>query len=355
MWLDGTPYWNGVQMDETGLPIPLVGLAQREGAIDESELELLRPMVRLAAAFIARSGPVTQQDRWEEDPGYSPFTLAVEVAALLCAADLFEAHEPAVATYLRETADIWNAAIERWTYATGTRSSPERSASMATTSGSRRQKRQMAHHPPKGSSRSRTGPDGRAESGSGHADDQPRRSRSRAIRTASAADDPRIVNTVKAIDAILKLDTPGGPLWRRYNGDGYGEHEDGRPFDGTGRGRPWPLLTAERAHYELAAGRRPETEALRDALASFASEGGLLSEQVWDSADIPERELAFGKPSGSAMPLVWAHAGVREALPFSRRQPRLRHSATAHRALPLPGDRIAIRALAVSTHKCPDD
>jgi glucoamylase len=123
-----------------------------------------------------------------------------------------------------------------------------------------------------------------------------------------AADDRRITNTVQVIDALLKVETPGGPVWRRYNGDGYGEHEDGEPFDGTGTGRPWPLLTAERAHYELAAGRPAEAEALRDALSSFANEGGLLPEQVWDARDIPERELFFGRPSGSAMPLVWAHA-----------------------------------------------
>ena len=305
MWLDGTPYWNGVQMDETGLPILLVGLAQRDGAIDERELELLRPMVRRAAAFIARSGPVTQQDRWEEDPGYSPFTLAVEVAALLCAADLVEAHEPAVATYLRETADAWNGAIERWTYVKGTelartigvdgyyvRIAPPEEADGASPAEGFVPIKNRPVEQSRGSATHMISPDALA-----------------LVRFGlRAADDPRIVNTVKAIDTILKLDTPGGPLWRRYNGDGYGEHEDGRPFDGTGRGRPWPLLTAERAHYELAAGRLREAEALRDALACFASEGGLLSEQVWDSADIPERELAFGRPSGSAMPLVWAHA-----------------------------------------------
>ncbi|TGV96463.1 glucan 1,4-alpha-glucosidase, partial [Mesorhizobium sp. M2D.F.Ca.ET.145.01.1.1] len=94
----------------------------------------------------------------------------------------------------------------------------------------------------------------------------------------------------------------------RYNSDGYGEHEDGAPFDGTGQGRPWPLLAGERAHYELAAGRKDEAASLLDALERSAGPGGLLPEQVWDGADIPERELLHGKPSGSAMPLVWAHS-----------------------------------------------
>ena len=123
-----------------------------------------------------------------------------------------------------------------------------------------------------------------------------------------APDDPRIRNTVRVIDALLKVELPAGPCWRRYNGDGYGEHEDGRPFDGTGIGRPWPLLTGERAHYELAAGNRAEAQELLAALEGFASDGHLLPEQVWDAPDIPERELFRGRPSGSAMPLAWAHA-----------------------------------------------
>jgi glucoamylase len=122
------------------------------------------------------------------------------------------------------------------------------------------------------------------------------------------ADDLRIVNTVKVIDALLKVETPLGPAWHRYNDDGYGEHEDGAPFDGTGTGRAWPLLTGERAHYELAAGRTQEAERLLRSMAAFANEGGMISEQVWDAPDIPEKELFFGRPSGSATPLVWAHA-----------------------------------------------
>jgi glucoamylase len=123
-----------------------------------------------------------------------------------------------------------------------------------------------------------------------------------------AADDPRIVDTVKIIDTLLRVETPTGPSWHRYNDDGYGEHLDGAPFDGTGVGRVWPLLTGERGHYELMAGRVKNATALRDAMESFANEGGLISEQVWDQPDIPQRELFFGRPSGSAMPLVWAHA-----------------------------------------------
>ena len=123
-----------------------------------------------------------------------------------------------------------------------------------------------------------------------------------------APNDPRILSTVKVIDATLKIETPRGPVCRRYQGDAYGEHADGSPYDGTGVGRGWPLLTGERAHYELAAGREHVAEHLAQAMETIAGEAGLLPEQIWDSADIPERELFLGHASGSAMPLVWAHA-----------------------------------------------
>ncbi len=67
------------------------------------------------------------------------------------------------------------------------------------------------------------------------------------------------------------------------------------PVDGTGIGRPWPLLTGERAHYELAAGTCAEAERLLGVLEACASDGGLLPEQVWDGPPIPDRELFPGR------------------------------------------------------------
>lgn len=305
-WLDGTAYWNGVQMDECAFPILLVDLALREGALPEAELGGLWPMVERAAGFIVRNGPVTGQDRWEEDGGYSPFTLAVEIAALLAAADLADKHgAPQRADYLRETADIWNSLIEHWIYATDTplakelgvdgyyvRIAPPETADAASPLGGFVP---IKNRPPQHKSQRVSltiSPDALA-----------------LVRFGlRAPDDPRILNTIRVIDAMLKVEFPAGPCWRRYNGDGYGEHQDGRAFDGTGLGRPWPLLTGERAHFELAAGNRIGAELLLAALESFASDGHLLPEQVWDATDIPRRELFHGRPSGSAMPLVWAHA-----------------------------------------------
>lgn len=306
MWLDGSPYWNGIQMDETALPILLVDLAHREKALAEADVARFWPMVKKAAGYLARNGPVSPQDRWEEDPGYSPFTVGAEIAALLAAADLADLNrEPSIATYLREIADVWHTSIDRWMYVSGTdwcrKFNVEgyyvRIAPMETGEGVARFQntvhvKNVAAAEDTRLARHLVSPDALALVRFG----------------VRAADDSRIHDTTKVIDALLKVETPSGPAWHRYNGDGYGEHADGAPFDGTGIGRGWPLLTGERAHYELAAGRVENAKQLLAALEAFANEGGLISEQVWDAPDIPERKLHFGRPSGSAMPLVWAHA-----------------------------------------------
>jgi glucoamylase len=306
MWLDGRPYWGGVQMDETAFPILLVEIARREGALKDSDIADFWPMVKRAASFLVRNGPVTQQDRWEEDPGFSPFTLAVEVAALLIAADLSDSqNEPEIARYLRETADIWNDNIERWTYVSGTelaknhgvegyyvRIAPPEEADAAS--------------PAKGFVPIKNRPPGQSNKPASQIVSPDALALVRfGLR---APHDPRILNTIKVIDELLKVQTPNGPAWHRYNDDGYGEHEDGSPFDGTGIGRAWPLLTGERAHYELAAGHKKEAQRLLCALEAFANPGGMIPEQIWDSEDIPDLELFCGEASGSAMPLVWAHS-----------------------------------------------
>jgi glucoamylase len=306
MWLDGTPFWNGIQMDETALPILLVDLAARCGALKPGDRKEFWPMTRRAASFIVRNGPVSPQDRWEEDPGYSPFTLAAEIAALLVASDDADANgETGAGRYLRETADAWCASLDAWMYVTDTELSrqcgvdgyyvrvaePDEADAASPKDGFV----PIKNRPPSESTASAAltvSPDALA-----------------LVRFGlRAANDPRIANTVRVIDAVLKVDTPNGPAWRRYNGDGYGEHEDGSAFDGTGIGRPWPLLTGERAHWELAAGHLDRAAELAEAMRAFAGDSLLLSEQVWDAEDIPDRELSSGSATGSARPLVWAHA-----------------------------------------------
>ena len=120
------------------------------------------------------------------------------------------------------------------------------------------------------------------------------------------ARDLRVQDTITVVDKVLRINTPSGPLYHRYNEDGYGEHADGQPFDGTGIGRAWPLLVGERGHLALQAGEDPIS--YLQTIWNCASQGGLLPEQVWDATAIPSLELTPGRPSGSAMPLLWAHA-----------------------------------------------
>lgn len=306
MWVSGESYWHGIQLDETAFPILLVDLLERHGHLDPESLQVFWPMVRNAARFLVRNGPSSQQDRWEENAGLSPFTVAVEVAALLAAADGADRYgEPDVAGYLRETADAWNDGIDASLYVRDTslarrvgvrgyyvRIAPPETADAASPAGGFVPIKNRPWPTPDAAAEEIVSPDALA-----------------LVRFGlRSPDDPRIVDTVRVIDAILKTELPHGPGWHRYNGDGYGEHADGSAFDGVGIGRVWPLLTGERAHYELAAGRRDEAERLLATLEASASDGGLLPEQIWDANDVPSKELFVGRPSGSAMPLVWAHA-----------------------------------------------
>ncbi len=311
-WVDGVTYWSGVQLDEAAYPILLAGALRLDGAthlhgraaeaeafehlVVESSLD---HMIERAAGFIARTGPATQQDRWEEVEGLTPSSLAPVVAALVVAAD----HLPGpAAAYCRELADDWNAAIEDWTYAVGTRLAHEhgvdghyvRIASPEVLAG--------APISTPVAVRNRV-----ASESTVPGDEMVGTDFLALVRFGlRRCDDPRILDTLTVADALLRTDTPNGPLWHRYTGDGYGEHADGSPFDGTGIGRGWPLLVGERGHYELEAGRdaRPYLDAMR----RFGSAGGMIPEQAWDAPDIPQRGLFLGRPSGSAMPLAWAHA-----------------------------------------------
>jgi glucoamylase len=295
-WLGGTPYWQGQQLDETALPVLLAAALADRGALDGIEF---RAMLRRALGFIARNGPATEQDRWEEDAGVNAFTLGTCIAALVCGAPYLD--EPARGFALR-LADYWNARIEDWTSVRDTRLARECGVAGY----------YVRIAPPPGSSGR---PDldqilpikNRACDPRIPASEQVSTDFLQLVRLGLRdPHDPLVVDSVKVIDHELRVDTTSGPAWHRYTGDGYGETADGEPFDGVGQGRAWPLLTGERGHYELAAGR--DALPYLEAMSAMAGRCGLIPEQVWDADPLPERSLLPGKPTGSAMPLVWAHA-----------------------------------------------
>jgi len=302
-WIDGTPYWSGIQLDEVAFPLMLAWRLWKAEALNGLDIY---PFVERAAGFLVRNAPITHQERWEENAGYSPSTLATVIAGLICAAEMARANEAAqLAVFLEEFADWIEGHLEDWTVTNNGVLHPEV------------KRHYMRIRPPECGEAYAHEACGKE---SIHLSNREPGSRTefeaREIIDAGflelvrygvrRADDPLMVDSLKVVDAVLKRDLPQGPCWLRYNEDGYGERPEGGPFIGWGQGRAWPILTGERAHYELAAGNG--VVPLIHTYERFATCGQLLPEQVWDEADQPERELCKGGPAGSALPLVWAHA-----------------------------------------------
>ena len=300
-WIDGRPIGGGQQLDEVALPILL---AYQFGRIDRNTwVGHIKP----AADFIVRHGPATGQERWEEKPGYSAATIAAEIAGLVCAAHVARLHndESSASSYLR-TADDWVARVDRWT---------------ATSNGMHDDGHYYLRITEKGN------PD-QAEkieinSGGGTYDQ-------REIVDAGflelvrlgikSPNDPLIRKSIAVVDKLIKVETPGGSAWYRYNHDAYGEPSDGKPYDGqTGRGRLWTLLSGERGQFELAAGEKTMARKRLDAMLAFANEGLMIPEQVWDRRESPDPVFRFGSGTGSATPLAWSMAQfVRLAVNINR-------------------------------------
>lgn len=302
-WINGEPHWCGIQLDETAFPVVLAWRLHQAKALQDFDPY---PMVLKAAGYLIHHGPVTPQERWEESSGYSPSTLAAHIAALICAAAFArERGQQATARYLEEYADFLESHLELWTVTTEGSLVP----------GIRRHFIRIhpadAHDPQ---------PDEDANHGLLELRNQPPGAATafpgKDIVDAGFLElvrygirkpgDPLIEDSLRVADAVLKVGTPCGPCWRRYNHDGYGQRQDGGPYQGWGYGHAWPVLTGERGHYELAAGR--DVQPFIRAMESFASSTKLLPEQVWALPDLPKAHMYFGRPTGGAMPLAWAHA-----------------------------------------------
>jgi glucoamylase len=298
-WIDGTAYWSGLQLDQVAFPILLAWHLHKSNALGLFQPRVM--IVRAAARLILR-GPVTAQERWEENSGYSPSTLAVVIAALACAADWGkETGNTDAADFVFAYADWLAAHIEEWTVTTAGELVPG-----------------IPRHYIRINSTDPNAPDPHADpniqmmqiaNGGGL---HPARNIVggdflHLVRYGiRSANDPLVCDSIEVIDRVLRHDLPQGPGWRRYNHDGYGQKDDGSAYDGTGVGRCWPILTGERGHYELAAGRDPKP--FITTIEDFSNEGGMLTEQVWDGPDLPHARMRRGCPTGAAMPLCWSHA-----------------------------------------------
>jgi glucoamylase len=299
-WIDGKAFWPGLQLDEVAAPILLAWRVHREG----TQPTAFDPwvMVSRAARCLILQGPVTGQDRWEENAGYSPSTLATVIAGLVCAAEFAkERGETGITEFILAYADWLAGHLEQWTVTTSgelapgyprhyIRINPGDALAPDPHPDANQAMIQIANGGGQYPARNVVGGDFLSLVRLGIRD----------------ANDPLVRDSIKVIDQVIKHDLPAGPSWRRYNHDGYGQKNDGSAFDGTGVGRCWPLLTGERGHYELAAGSDPMP--FITAMERFANDGGMITEQLWDSEDLPNSSMIRGRPTGAAMPLCWSHA-----------------------------------------------
>ncbi len=289
-WIDGRPIGGGLQMDQVAFPLIL---AYQLGRTDPNTWQR---HVKPAADFILQHGPYTGQERWEEESGYSPSTIAAQIAALVCSAQIARSNRDGVTAnkYLAR-ADEWVKNLQDWT-ATKTGPHAKLSYYLRITEN--------------------TNPDdGTAleiNSGGGTFDE-------REIVDAGflelvrlgikAAEDPLILRSLDVVDKLIKVETPGGPGWYRYNHDAYGERPDGGGYDGrSGVGRLWVLLTGERGEYDVARDDLEQARSRLDAMMFFANDGLMLPEQVWDRFDSPRPGLVFAEGTGAATPLAWSMA-----------------------------------------------
>jgi glucoamylase len=298
-YVDGRPIGNGLQMDQVAWPLVLAYQLKQHDR--NSWLKHIKP----AADFVLTHGPRTYQDRWEEKPGYSPATIAAQIAGLVCAAEIAKLNRDntTAAKYL-QTADKWTQNVEKWTV---TKSGNASGYYLRITEND---------NPNDGAkieiNSSTLVVDERKILDAGFLE---------LVRLGiKGPRDPLIIESLELIDQLIKVKTPVGDAWYRYNHDAYGETQDGGNYDGrNGVGRLWTLLTGERGEYELALGDVAAARRRLDTLAGFANDGLMIPEQVWDRKDTPRPSLRFGAGTGSATPLAWSMAQfIRLAMSIER-------------------------------------
>ena len=283
-YLDGTAVFGSLQLDEVAFPIILAWhLNRADGAMWQK--------VKRSADFLVSHGPATPQERWEEEGGYSPSTIAAEIAGLVCAADIARRNgDDGAATGYLSTADAWQRSVEGWTFTTSGHLGDGRYYQRIDDNGNPNDGHALEINNGGGTWDERDVVDG------GFLE---------LVRLGvKPPGDPSVAASLQELDQTVKVDTSHGAMWYRYNHDGYGETSSGGPYTGSGIGRLWPLLSGERGEYELANGR-PATSFLT-AMAGSANPGHLIPEQIWDRAD--GAGFTFGEGTGSATPLAWSMA-----------------------------------------------
>jgi glucoamylase len=316
------PDTGGDQLDETAYPVLMAWQAGLAG--DNS----LWPKIKAAADFVVSHGPSFGNERWEEQSGFSPSTIAAEIAGLVAAGAIADRHgDHASARVYRATADHFQRSIKGWA---------------VTTTGPYADGRYFIRLSKNGD------PNEAVSYGLGNGSvtaDQ------RSVVDAGfleltrlgefPANDPDVRRSLAVVDDVIRKTTASGPGFYRYgvstppgspNGseDGYGDcfvadptncPIDGQPWPtaNAGSGHLWPVLAGERAEQQLQTGDRSGAAALLVAMHNGSSGVGLVPEQDWENADLaaspygspPETAsigYTNGGAAGSASPLTWAQA-----------------------------------------------
>ncbi|WP_119821798.1 glycoside hydrolase family 15 protein [Halalkaliarchaeum desulfuricum] len=306
-YLDGRTRWGGEQLDNISFPsVMAYQLAEHHG-IGFDAVSYDYGNVRGSLEYLLRSGPRSGQERWEEEAGYSPSTIAAEIAGLACGATLADGEgERADALSYLAHADDWRVRVDDWCATTGTgRFEPAPYYVRITRNGNPDSgvRRELANNGPT--------LDEREIVDAGFLE---------LVRLGiHDPDDPLIENSVAVVDDAIRAETPHGPAWYRYNGDGYGEIGETEPDEGApwgtnrnGSGRLWPIFTGERGEYELQRGTDDgdfDPRALLETMAGFGNDGRMLPEQVWDREYPTDYGWEFGEGTGAATPLAWSMAG----------------------------------------------
>jgi glucoamylase len=340
--VDGNLEWFQVQLDQTAMPIMLGWKLWQAGVLSNNDISARYfNMLKPAAEFLANGGnvnlrdnvetitpPKTQQERWEEQFGYSPSTTAAVITGLIAAADIAEnaANDRGAAAWYRQKADEFASNVENYMFTT--------SGTYVTGDDNGQYFLRITQNQDPNDGANIKGSNGRP-----------------AINEKEVLDPGflelvrygvRRAGDARILDSLVELDdttlpenlrvkynfTFEGnvyPGWRRYGNDGYGERTgDGSNYVGSvsdQRGRVWPFFTGERGHYELELAKAnnggtisdTQAAALRDiyvrAMEDFANEGLMLPEQVWEGVgNNSAYNFVTGEGTNSATPLAWTHA-----------------------------------------------
>ncbi|MFY8273339.1 glycoside hydrolase family 15 protein [Pseudoalteromonas sp. SSDWG2] len=341
--VDGELEWVGVQLDQTAMPIMLAWKLYQAQVLSKEELtQWYGDMLKPAADFLVDGGlakilwndthitpPMTQQERWEEQAGYSPSTTAAIIAGLISASEIarLSGDESNANRYLA-VAKKYNQDVESLMFTTkGTLKGEHadgqyfvRIAQDNNTNGDTK----LADN------NGRVGLDKKLILDGGFLElvrygVRPANSDA-VVASIPEYDDETLAENLRVKYTFKDAQGESFPGWRRYGNDGYGEDEvrgtnyaeGGANTDGQ-RGRVWPFFTGERGHYEIAAAKSLSGETAQQKFAdikhqyvrgmeSFANKGMMLPEQVWDGVGVNPFGYEMGQGTNSATPLAWTHA-----------------------------------------------